>query len=251
MATPDGITPSRLGDSSLLLRPISGGNSYEETVERLLQTIRLGLVGPEERLPSERDLAMMLDVSRDTVREATASLAEAGFLDIRRGRYGGTFVKGDVPLDTAVNRMGSTTRSRATRSEIIDILVYREVLEVGAVRAAATSELSADMRDELWRAHMECSQATISDYRRLDSRFHLLLAEVTGSPRLVSEVASARMRVNELLNDIPLLAPNISHSTSQHEEVVSAILRGQADLAAMAMRDHLEGTAALLRGFLG
>jgi DNA-binding GntR family transcriptional regulator len=59
------------------------------------------------------------------------------------------------------------------------------------------------------------------------------------------------MRVNELLNDIPLLAPNIAHSTAQHEEVVSAILRGQADLAAMAMRDHLEGTAALLRGFLG
>lgn len=236
----------RLGDSSLLLRPISGGNSYEETVERLLQTIRLGLVGTDERLPSERDLAAMLDVSRDTVREATASLAEAGYLDIRRGRYGGTFVRSTLPLDGAVS-----TPTSPRSIDIHDVLVYREVLEVGAVRAAAVSELSSDMRDELWRAHLECSLASAEDYRRLDSRFHLLLAEVTGSSKLVREVASTRMQVNQLLDAIPLLPPNISHSTMQHEEIVSGILRGQADLAAIAMRDHLEGTAALLRGFLG
>lgn len=113
------------------------------------------------------------------------------------------------------------------------------------------SDLSSEGRDELWRAHLECSQASAEDYRRQDSRFHLLLAQVTGSQRLVREVASTRMRVNEMLNRIPLLAPNISHSTAQHEEVVSAILRGQAHVATIAMRDHLEGTAALLRGFLG
>lgn len=49
----------------------------------------------------------------------------------------------------------------------------------------------------------------------------------------------------------PVLAQNIGHSSSQHEDIVSAILRGQADLAELTMRDHLEGTAALLRGFLG
>lgn len=237
---------SRLGDSSLLLRPISGGNSYEETVERLLQTIRLGLVGTDERLPSERELAAMLDVSRDTVREATASLAEAGYLDIRRGRYGGTFVRSTLPAEGP-----SAGALHFSVEDIHDILVYREVLEVGAVRAAAVSELSADTRDELWRAHLECSLASAEDYRRLDSRFHLLLAEVTGSKRLVREVASTRMRINQLLDAIPLLAPNISHSTHQHEEIVSGILRGQSELAAIAMRDHLEGTAALLRGFLG
>lgn len=242
---------NRLGDSSLLLRPISGGNSYEETVERLLQTIRLGLVGPEQRLPSERELASMLDVSRDTVREATASLAEAGYLDIRRGRYGGTFVRETLPEEKVHHESGTAGRGVLDPAEINDVLIYREALEVGAVRAAAVSDLSSESRDELWRAHLECSHASAEDYRRQDSRFHLLLAEVTGSQRLVREVASTRMRVNEMLNRIPLLAPNISHSTAQHEEVVSAILRGQADLAAIAMRDHLEGTAALLRGFLG
>jgi len=242
---------NRLGDSSLLLRPISGGNSYEETVERLLQTIRLGLVGPEQRFPSERELAAMLDVSRDTVREATASLAEAGYLDVRRGRYGGTFVRDTLPEENPHRENGPAGGGIPDPGEINDVLIYREVLEVGAVRAAAVSDLSSASRDELWQAHLDCSHASAEDYRRQDSRFHLLLAEVTGSQRLVREVANTRMRVNEMLNRIPLLTPNISHSTAQHEEVVSAILRGQDDLATLAMRDHLEGTAALLRGFLG
>lgn len=239
------------GRPSLLLTSIRGGNAYEETVERLLQTIRLGLVQPGERFPSERELASMLDVSRDTVRDATASLAEAGVLDIRRGRYGGTFVSADITASLASGSLTTETAAITTAEEIADLLVFREVLETGAARAAATAELSSDIRDALWRAHVETSHARPEDYRRLDSRFHLLIAEITGSTRLVGELASTRMRVNELLDSIPLLTPNIGHSNEQHEEIVSAILRGQADLAQMAMRDHLEGTAALLRGFLG
>jgi DNA-binding FadR family transcriptional regulator len=46
------------------------------------------------------------------------------------------------------------------------------------------------------------------------------------------------------------LPPNIAHSNSQHEAIVMAILTGRADDAEAAMRDHLSGSAALLRGFL-
>jgi DNA-binding FadR family transcriptional regulator len=249
--TPTEGDQSPFGSASLLLTSIRGGNAYEETVERLLQSIRLGLVQPGERFPSERELAAMLDVSRDTVRDATSSLAEAGFLDIRRGRYGGTFVSPNI---AAVPKQGASNQVAppvASADEIADLVVFREVLETGAARAAATSELSSDMRDALWRAHIETSYASPEDYRRLDSRLHLLIAEIAGSARLVGELASTRMRMNELLDHIPLLAPNIGHSNQQHEEIVSAILRGQADLAQMVMRDHIEGTAALLRGFLG
>jgi DNA-binding FadR family transcriptional regulator len=58
------------------------------------------------------------------------------------------------------------------------------------------------------------------------------------------------MRVNELLDEIPLLQPNVLHSNQQHEEIVMAILTGQAEKASAAMRAHLEGSASLLRGFL-
>ena len=63
-------------------------------------------------------------------------------------------------------------------------------------------------------------------------------------------LADVRMRVNELLDSIPLLGPNITHSNEQHEQIVMAILTGRADAAAQAMTEHLSGTASLLRGFL-
>jgi DNA-binding GntR family transcriptional regulator len=57
--------------------------------------------------------------------------------------------------------------------------------------------------------------------------------------------------VNELLGHIPLLAPNIEHSNEQHEAIIGAILIGDENRAAEAMAEHLDGSAALLRGFLG
>ena len=73
-------------------RPVRGGNAFEITVSRLAQAIRLGLVSEGERLPAERELAERLQVSRVTLREAIRALREAGFLESRRGRSGGTFV---------------------------------------------------------------------------------------------------------------------------------------------------------------
>ncbi len=78
-----------------VLRPIRSGNAFEETVERLLHTIKLGVVPPGQRLPAERDLANRLRVSRETLRDAIGSLREAGYLESRRGRSGGTFVVTD------------------------------------------------------------------------------------------------------------------------------------------------------------
>ena len=71
--------------SDALLRPVRPLNAFEDTVERLLQTIRLGVLQPGESLPPERELAARLGVSRDTVREAIKSLSDAGYLVSRRG----------------------------------------------------------------------------------------------------------------------------------------------------------------------
>ena len=239
-------------DRSLLLTPIRGGNTYEETVERILQTIRLGLIHPGEQLPPERELATMLEISRDTVRDAIASLSEAGYLSIRRGRYGGTFVANTIPAGPIViGRDGDVIeRQHFTVSDIHDVLVLRAVLEPGAAYHAAINDLTGELRERLWSVHHETASATVDDYRRLDSRLHLLIAEMAGSNSLVNQIAQSRVKVNELLDGIPLLPPNIAHSNEQHETIVMAILSGRPDDAEAAMRAHLEGTAALLRGFL-
>jgi DNA-binding FadR family transcriptional regulator len=58
------------------------------------------------------------------------------------------------------------------------------------------------------------------------------------------------MRINDLLDQIPVLAPNIEHSRVQHRTIVDAILAGEPDAARASVDEHLQGTAALLRGFL-
>src|ERR671928_1052788 len=95
-----------------LLRPVRPGNPFEDTVERLLQTIRLGVLQPGESLPPERELAARLGVSRDTVREAIKSLADAGYLVSRRGRYGGTFLAEELPTPAETQSGHSITRAQ-------------------------------------------------------------------------------------------------------------------------------------------
>ncbi|MGZ5390796.1 MAG: FadR/GntR family transcriptional regulator, partial [Mycobacterium sp.] len=105
--------------SDALLRPVRPSNAFEDTVGRLMQTIRLGVLHPGESLPPERELAARLGVSRDTVREAIKSLSDAGYLVSRRGRYGGTFLADELPRHTG-------DIDRVTRAEIDDALRLRE-----------------------------------------------------------------------------------------------------------------------------
>lgn len=228
-------------DSGLLLRPTSSTNVFENTVRSLLQTIRLGLIPPGERLPPERDLAATLDVSRGTLHDAIVSLSETGWVVARRGRNGGTFVADTLP---------TSSPTPAAIAAMEDTFALRSVVEVGAARRAAESELTAVDRKRLWRAYEECCGADFPhDYRVADGRFHLVIAEVLGSPTITELAAETRMRINELLDGLPLLVPSIDHSDEQHREIASAILRGQPDEAAAMMADHLAGTEALIRGF--
>ncbi|MDM4762681.1 FCD domain-containing protein [Galbitalea sp. SE-J8] len=230
-----------------LFRPVRSGNAFEDTVQRLLQTVRLGVVPTGEALPSERELALRFSVSRDTVRDAIRALADAGYLVSRRGRYGGTFVAETLPDDATAP---SASAAAPTAAELDDVLGLRDILEPGAARAAASRALTAAERETLYARLRETRAADAADYRRVDSRLHLTIAELAGIPTLVPLLADNRTAVNDLLDRIPLLAPNIEHSNQQHETLVVAILTGDASGAEDAAREHLAGTAALLRGFL-
>ncbi|GHH67434.1 GntR family transcriptional regulator [Kitasatospora indigofera] len=231
-----------------IFRPVRTGNTFEETVERLLEAIKLGVLAYGDRLPPERELAGRLNVSRETLREAIRSLQLAGCVESRRGRYGGTFVTYRLPppdpgdLRRAVQDMGAGLE---------DALTYRMVLETGAAEQAARRPLTEEQRAYLRERLADLENAAPEEYRQLDSRFHLAIAELTGSHSLAAGIAESRMRLNDLLNAIPMLERNIDHASEQHRTMVDTILAGDAEGARRCTEEHLEATAALLRGFLG
>jgi DNA-binding FadR family transcriptional regulator len=243
----------------VVFRAIRTGNVFEEAVERILHAIKLGVVTAGERIPAERDLAARLGVSRVTVREAIRVLEQAGYVESRRGRTGGTFVT-YRPEPEPEQQSGSgrddepevlrRVPERELGAELEDALTLRAVLDVGAAEIAAARTLTDEEQRHLLDRLDDCERASSSAYRQMDSRLHLAIAEVTGAASLAASVADVRMRANDLLDQIPLLGPNIEHSSQQHREIVEAILAGEVDRARAAMQEHLDGTAALLRGFL-
>ena len=164
-------------------------------MERLLQAVRLGQVVAGDRLPAERELATRLGVSRPTLREAIRSLAEAGYVESRRGRSGGTFV---LPA-------GEWRRDRRSVRDIVadmgremtDALLMREVLEPGAAELAASAPHPPELVRELEEALELERSVSVTDYRPADSRLHLAVVALAGSPSLTAAVSDNRMRLNE------------------------------------------------------
>ena len=92
----------------------------------------------------------------------------------------------------------------------------------------------------------------MADARRIaDSRLHLAIATLTGSPMVVQTVTRAQAALGELLAAIPVLARNIEHSHDQHDAVVGAVLDGDGEAARTSMEEHCDATSALLRGLIG
>jgi DNA-binding FadR family transcriptional regulator len=209
--------------------------------------VKLGAVPPGERLPPERELSALLGVSRDTLREAIRALAAEGIVESRRGRGGGTYVlrrpsqNPAAPLRAIVDGLPDG---------LDETLVFRRAVETGAAEAAASRPLSAAERRLLQTRTAAAEQAGLTDYRIADTRYHLAIAELAGSAQLTAAVAEARLRINDLLDVIPMLAVNLKHSAEQHQRITAAILGGEPEAARRAMGEHLEGTAVLLRGFL-
>lgn len=224
--------------------PVRVGNVFEETVERVLQLLRLGQFPPGSKLPPERALAKTLGVSRTTLREALAELGSAGLVRVRRGRYGGTYVVDVLPTADPGQLPAPDP------AEVRDLLTFRAVVEPAATRLAAVRGVTAAEGQELLVLHRQVVAAPAERFRPLDSRLHLTIAGLSGAPSLVAAVGECRSRLNTLLDRIPLLVPNLEHSGRQHQQIVEAILRGDPDAAEQCAVDHLEGTAALLRGFL-
>src|SRR5438876_6705154 len=179
MANPVKLKVDGRGDPLALARdvvfsPVADGAVVEQTVRRLGEAIGLGLIEVGERLPPEAELAARLAIAPMTLREALRILREAGYLETRRGRGGGTFVRRSVPTPPA--REARRHLARLTVEELSDLTDYRVAVSGAAVALAAERRTEADLAALGTLVERMAALDSFPPYRRLDHQFHLAIA---------------------------------------------------------------------------
>lgn len=225
-----------------VFEPVQTPTTFEETVDRLGTAIRLGILAPGSRLPSERELAEQLAISRSTLRQAITTLVESGHLTSVRGRTGGTFVVPEPPLAE-----GSPGPLPDGWHELLDI---RVAVEVGVVTVAA-GRIGDDALETMREAVARMDAATeFGDYRRADVRFHIAIAQATGVPRLVALMTEVQAGVTELVAHIAHPPQVLRHSNADHSRLIDALARHDGARAVRVLRRHLDGTEHILSGLM-
>ena len=238
MATEVEIGAEGRGDGLALARevvfsPVADGAVVEQTVRRLGEAIGLGLIEVGERLPPEAELATRLAIAPMTLREALRILREAGYLETRRGRGGGTFVRLSLPKQPT--REARRHLARLTVEELADLMDYRVALSGAAVALEGLVEQMAELD-------------AFAPYRRLDHRFHITVASAARSPRLVAAETAIQIDLAKLLRLIPESAEMLHVSNEQHRELLAAIRDRSATRARGVMQAHVRGTGDFLVG---
>jgi GntR family transcriptional regulator, transcriptional repressor for pyruvate dehydrogenase complex len=215
--------------------------TFEETVERLGTAIRLGLLSPGTRLPPERELAEQLGISRSTLRQALTTLVQSGHLISLRGRSGGTFVSEEPPISSGRKKLPADWH---------DILDQRVAIECGAALLAAErgNEPAFKSLDDLIEQMDE--PPDFDAYRRADVRFHIALAEATGTPRLVALMTEVQGQMSELISLIAHPQTVLEHANVEHRRIVKCLRGGDGVGAIRILRDHLAGTEHIIAGLI-
>ena len=225
-----------------VFEPVHLPTMFEETVERLGTAIRLGLLAPGTRLPSERSLANQLGISRSTLRLALNTLVQTGHLVSTRGRRGGTFVADRPPL---AERNGGRLGDDAWA-----VLDMRVAIEVGAAILAA-ERAGVEQLDRLdGFVEKMTDPEDFAEYRRADVRFHIGVAEAARSPRLVRAMTEIQGQMSTLIALIPHPEQVLTYSNEQHQRLVALLRSSDARRAGQLMREHIRGTEHIIAGLV-
>jgi len=227
-----------------MARIVTSVTLTQGVAEHLRSMIHRGEVGPGDRLPSERELAEQLGVSRISLREAIKLLVEDGYVQVRRGAKGGTFI---TELHRPVESWRARMRDQAGAFD--DIIDFRIALECHTARLAAAHRTSDDLT--VLRAAIKNLSRTAgrASFRLADSQFHGGLAAAAGNVRLANAIYAIR---GELFSphDVLTFVEPIDETIRDHQGIYDAVRSRDAGGAAASMAEHIERTRKQLRGIV-
>lgn len=211
--------------------------------ERMHRAIKSGSYKPDERLPTEHDLAIEFEVSRPIVREALRRLRDQGLIYSRRGA--GSFVRSlGMKQPLGFGQLENV-------ADLLNCYEFRLTLEPAAAEAAAirhTPVALAAIREalELMR------DATNRQAHREDAdyQFHLAIAKAANNNYFSTamEALKDHIAAGMRFHGVSVKRDNtgLSRVFSEHEAIASAIAHGEGAQARELMHAHLTGSRARL-----
>jgi len=231
------------GGRAAVFAALETGRRADAVVRRLADGIALGLLSPNEQLPSETELARRFGVAVITVREGLGMLRDSGLVETRRGRDGGSFVRSGTGHESALEARLRTV----SRVELADMAVYFATILGGcAERAAARATDAEGERLVAWVAQASFDSAASA--RSNTGGFYLEMAVLSQSPRLVREQIRAQAEYGPLLL-LALDDDGVRTSTEQGNHAIAEAVRAHdSDRARALVAAQLETHGAgLLR----
>jgi GntR family transcriptional repressor for pyruvate dehydrogenase complex len=229
--------------SNKALLAIAGTGRFESkegvahsVVNRILDLVRTGMLRAGDRLPSERELIEILDISRPSLREALRALSMLGVIDSRHG--GGAYVT-DLEARTLLAPLDFFLSLSDTN--VADTFESRRIVETEIARKAALRSTDEDLDD--LRGMIAAQEAVLADpvgFRILDSRFHARLSVAAGNvilARIAYGLYNMGLDVRRRATQNPEL---IRQSTADHKRIVDALVARDAEGAAREMGVHLD-----------
>lgn len=201
-------------------------------LERL---ILLGELEPGERIPSERELAGHLGVSRVSIRQALHELENRGLIDRRPGR--GTIVlKPGENSELAERGFGL---AHALHGQVGEIMELRAIIEPPIARIAAARATSRDIAqlEELVLAMEE--EVTKKRYAELDRAFHQAIAQYAHNPLLVLLNEQIATQIAPSRSTTYQTKARRKASREAHRRIYEAIAAGDGEAAEREAREHV------------
>jgi DNA-binding GntR family transcriptional regulator len=207
-------------------------------VETVVRSVRNGPLSgrfvPGQRLV-EADLVSEFGVARNSLREALATLAAQGIVELRPNR-------------------GASIRL-LTREDVIDRYQIREVVEGLAARLAAERIMEGESADDLHDAYRAMQKARrsgdINGYVGENLRFHTEIVKLSGNGLLGELTDHLRLQTFHLQFGWLVSAENTGRSMRGHDAILKAIIAGDGALAERRMRRHVSESCSVILDFPG
>jgi DNA-binding FadR family transcriptional regulator len=229
-----------------MFRPVVPKRTFEDISEQIQNLIYSKALKPNDKLPSERDLAKQFNTGRMSVREALRKLEESGLVTIKQGVDGGTVIRdldstGITKSISSLMNVGKLTLQEIKEARIaVESMVLESSIKHFTEKQLAALETNIKTCEQFFQKRKKNAYPNFSDKEL--GQFHILIAK-TSKNRLFTYFITSLLYlyVNQIIKYIPDQKEYSKH-LKHHKEILDAIKAKDLERAKKALEYHIQSS---------